>query len=137
MRGSVVVAMFVTLSLYPSLVYGQLQEDQISIQKIIGEVDLEQAAVFVANRYNYANDCKLEYRFEGLASGVSRLQYGAMNDTEKAAFKEILPLQVKSTTSIIEGFKTKSALDDFCFAINLYLNKYIDDFMLKYPSLFD
>lgn len=114
----------------------QSELDQSQIRELVGTINIEQITVFTANRATYEKVCQKPYKFDGIASIIGRLQYGAMTPDEKVTFKRMLDRQVKANVAMFEVAADKRAAKDYCLGADMYLNKYLTDFMDAHPDLF-
>lgn len=112
------------------------QATQAEIRQMVGDLNLEGTTVFTANRATYQHTCGA-YQFEGLASAVGRLEYGAMTREEQQTFKTYLRAQVSSNTALLGAVANDDARQQWCKATEQYLNRYVDDFMIAHPQLFE
>lgn len=131
-----VIILLTTLLLITPMALRAEQPHHAEAKRLVGKVNIERAVVFNANRASYQKTCGHTYRYEGLASVVGRLEYGALTTEEQALFKTMLEAQARSNNAVFASAANEGARRQFCVGMENYISDYVSAFAKAHPELF-
>ncbi|WP_334151554.1 hypothetical protein [Hyphomicrobium sp.] len=109
---------------------------EATAKKVLGRIDVTIAAVFTANRSTLDQTCGEKDKFFHISSGISRLEFAAMNVSEREQYIQLLQGQVRSNALMHEAMSERER-KLFCDGVRDAIEKYSVNFMDRYPQLFE
>ena len=132
--GSLSISAFLFLQIFCMPGSAQTSVDQV--RKLLGkEVNIEQGALFAANRSSYKELCGTVPKFEWHATIINRLQYGSFDAEQKILFKQLMITQMTSNQTIFNGLDF-DARKNMCEGLDATITFMSAKFLEEHPSIF-